>query len=92
MPPRMTTCTITRLGHLGDGIADGPVYAARTLPGEVVSGVLFGDELTDIRVETPSPDRVLCGVYFGCLNALRLWKLRKTTTVQLPTEKLSGGK
>ena len=49
---------ITRLGHQGDGIADGPVYAARTLPGEEVSGILDGTRLTDVRIETPSDWRV----------------------------------
>ncbi|WP_420585560.1 class I SAM-dependent RNA methyltransferase [Ruegeria sp.] len=60
--------TITRLGHQGDGIADGPVYAPRTLPGEVVSGTLNGQVLTDIRVETPSDQRVKapCRHYKAC--------------------------
>ncbi|MCV6596857.1 MAG: class I SAM-dependent RNA methyltransferase [Mangrovicoccus sp.] len=50
--------TITRLGHQGDGIADGPVYVPRTLPGEVVSGVREGQTLTGTRIETPSEFRV----------------------------------
>lgn len=54
----MTRQEITRLGQQGDGIADGPVYAPLTLPGEVVTGTLDGNRLTDIRIETPSPDRV----------------------------------
>ncbi|APX13137.1 class I SAM-dependent RNA methyltransferase [Tateyamaria omphalii] len=54
----MTTVTIERLGQQGDGIAPGPVFAPMTLPGEVVSGVLDGVHLTDVRIETPSPDRV----------------------------------
>jgi len=60
--------TIDRLGHQGDGIAPGPVFAPRTLPGEVVSGVRDGDRLTDIRIETPSADRVKppCRHYQGC--------------------------
>ncbi|WP_170349578.1 class I SAM-dependent RNA methyltransferase [Ruegeria atlantica] len=60
--------TINRLGHQGDGIADGPVYAPRTLPGEVVSGTLVGQLLTDIRVETPSDQRVKppCRHYKAC--------------------------
>lgn len=64
----MTTYQITRLGHHGDGIAPGPVYAARTLPGEVVSGVLDGDRLTDVRVETPSAARIRppCRHYRAC--------------------------
>lgn len=67
--------TIERLGHLGDGIAqgpDGPVYVPQTLPGEVIEGDLQGDRLTGQRIVTPSPDRVkppcpharTCG---GCL-------------------------
>ncbi|WP_298851320.1 class I SAM-dependent RNA methyltransferase [uncultured Ruegeria sp.] len=60
--------TITRLGHQGDGIAEGPVYAQRTLPGEVVSGSLVGQLLTDIKVEAPSEDRVKapCRHYKAC--------------------------
>ena len=60
--------TITRLGHQGDGIAEGPVYATRTLPGEVVSGTLLGQLLQDIRIETPSDDRVKapCRHYKAC--------------------------
>ncbi|MGI3210290.1 class I SAM-dependent RNA methyltransferase [Roseovarius tibetensis] len=54
----MTGHRITRLGHHGDGIADGPVYAPRTLPGEVVTGVMDGQTLRDIRILDPSPDRV----------------------------------
>ncbi|NBZ86837.1 class I SAM-dependent RNA methyltransferase [Stagnihabitans tardus] len=63
--------TIARLGHRGDGIAEG-VYAPGTLPGEEVEGELQGDTLTDIRILTPSSSRVkppcsharTCG---GCL-------------------------
>ncbi len=60
--------TILRLGHQGDGIADGPIYAPRTLPGEVVSGILEGSQLTDIRVITPSDQRVKapCRHYKAC--------------------------
>ncbi|MGI9367941.1 MAG: class I SAM-dependent RNA methyltransferase, partial [Ruegeria sp.] len=60
--------TIIRLGHQGDGIAEGPVYAARTLPGEVVQGTLAGSQLTDIRVDTPSGQRVTapCRHYKAC--------------------------
>ncbi len=54
----MTNYIIERLGHQGDGIAEGPVYAVGTLPGEVVTGVLSGTRLTDVRIETPSDQRV----------------------------------
>ncbi|MCX7287044.1 MAG: class I SAM-dependent RNA methyltransferase [Rhodobacterales bacterium] len=53
--------TIDRLGHLGDGVAagpDGPVFVQGVLPGEVVDGALQGDRLTDVKIITPSPDRV----------------------------------
>lgn len=64
MPP----LSIDRLGHHGDGIAAGPVYAARTLPGELVEGRLDGDRLTDVRVCEPSPQRVSppCRHYGAC--------------------------
>lgn len=55
------TFTIARLGHLGDGIIlgpDGAIYAPQTLPGEEVDGVLSKDTLTDIRIVTPSTERV----------------------------------
>ena len=60
--------TIERLGHQGDGIAPGPLYAARTLPGEVISGIADEQRLTDIRVETPSDARVKapCRHYKSC--------------------------
>jgi 23S rRNA (uracil1939-C5)-methyltransferase len=66
---------IDRLGHLGDGVAAGPdgaIFVPGMLPGEEVEGTLTGDRLTDVRIVTPSPDRVrppcaharTCG---GCL-------------------------
>lgn len=69
------TFTIARLGHLGDGIIlgpDGAIFAAQTLPGEEVEGTVKADQLTDLRIITPSAFRVkppcsharTCG---GCL-------------------------
>lgn len=52
------TYRIDRLGHHGDGIAEGPVFAPMTLPGEQVSGTLDGQRLTEIRIEEPSARRV----------------------------------
>lgn len=52
------TVMIERLGHKGDGVAPGPVFASRCLPGETVSGVREGDRLGDIRIDTPAPERV----------------------------------
>ncbi len=54
----MTDISIKRLGHLGDGVAEGPIYAPLTLPGEVVRGVVDGDHLTDVKIVTPSEHRV----------------------------------
>ncbi|NNE89608.1 MAG: class I SAM-dependent RNA methyltransferase, partial [Silicimonas sp.] len=50
--------TIERLGLHGDGIAEGPVYAPRTLPGEVIEGDVAGDRLENVKIVTPSTDRV----------------------------------
>lgn len=53
--------TIDRLGHHGDGIAisdAGPIYAPGCLPGEEVEGELVKDTLANIRIVTPSPNRV----------------------------------
>ena len=53
--------TIDRLGHLGDGIAQGPlgaIFVPGMLPGEEVEGELQGDQLADFRIVTPSVDRV----------------------------------
>lgn len=67
--------TIDRLGHRGDGIAQGPdgqVLVPQVLPGEVVEGDPAGDRLVNIRILTPSAQRIrppcrharTCG---GCL-------------------------
>lgn len=53
--------TIARLGHHGDGIAEGPegpVYVPGMLPGEEVEGDLQGSQLTSPKIVTPSADRV----------------------------------
>ena len=67
--------TVDRLGHLGDGVAQGPqgpIFVPHMLPGEMVEGVLQGDHLTNVRILTPSVARIrppctharTCG---GCL-------------------------
>ncbi len=58
MGPQMKRHQITRLGLQGDGIADGPVYAPLTLPGDLVTGDLDGNRLLNVKIEKPSPDRV----------------------------------
>jgi 23S rRNA (uracil1939-C5)-methyltransferase len=64
----MIETTIERLGHLGDGIAPGPLYVPRALPGEVVQGVPEGKALRDVKILAPSPDRVRpgCRHYGAC--------------------------
>ncbi|PHO05525.1 RNA methyltransferase [Rhodobacteraceae bacterium 4F10] len=64
----MTQIQIERLGHQGDGIAAGPIFVPLTLPGETVSGTLDGTKLTDVRIDTPSEDRVRppCRHYKSC--------------------------
>lgn len=54
----MERITIQHLGHQGDGVAPGPVFAPLTLPGEEVEGIREGTHLTGVRIVTPSPDRV----------------------------------
>jgi 23S rRNA (uracil1939-C5)-methyltransferase len=60
--------TIDRLGHLGDGIAAGPLFVPRTLPGEVVDGEVDGGRVVQPSIVTPSPHRVSapCPHYRTC--------------------------
>ncbi|MHA6264303.1 class I SAM-dependent RNA methyltransferase [Arenibacterium sp. CAU 1754] len=62
------TFEIQRLGHQGDGVAEGPRFAPRTLPGEVITGTVEGTQISDLRIVTPSPDRVKppCRHYNAC--------------------------
>ncbi len=64
----MTTLTITRLGHHGDGVAEGPVFVPRTLPGEVVEGAVEGGRMAAPRILTPAPERIRppCPHYRAC--------------------------
>jgi len=82
-----TKTTIERLGHRGDGIAPGPIYAPGTLPGEVVEGALSGDRLSNIKIVTPSSDRVAppCRHFKSCGGCslqhvsdgfLEIWKVQ----------------
>jgi 23S rRNA (uracil1939-C5)-methyltransferase len=67
---------IERVGVRGDGIAEGPVYAARTLPGERVRASVVGDRAEAVEIVEASAERVAapcphfgdCG---GC--ALQHW-------------------
>lgn len=49
---------IERLGHHGDGIAEGPVYVPGVLPGEVVSGMIERGVMAAPKIVTPSVQRV----------------------------------
>ena len=64
----MQTFKIQRLGHQGDGVAQGPVFAPLTLPGEEVSGDLDGTRLENVRIVRPSVDRVAapCSHFKSC--------------------------
>lgn len=59
---------IMRLGQHGDGVAAGPIYAARTLPGEEVGGILVGERIAKPKILAPSPHRVKasCAHYNAC--------------------------
>lgn len=52
------TYEILRLGHHGDGVAEGPIFAPMTLPGEIVTGTLQGQRLENVKIISPSPERV----------------------------------
>lgn len=62
------TLAIERLGHLGDGIAPGPVFVPMALPGEVVEGEVADGRMANPKIVTPSPDRVkpACPHYRAC--------------------------
>ena len=59
---------VERLGHLGDGIAPGPVYVPMALPGEEVEGEVIDGRMFAPRILTPSSDRVRpgCPHYKAC--------------------------
>ncbi|MCP5039224.1 MAG: class I SAM-dependent RNA methyltransferase [Rhodobacteraceae bacterium] len=64
----MKTVTIERLGHHGDGIAPGPIYVPRALPGEVVTGQVENDRMNAPKILTPVSERVRppCRHYKNC--------------------------
>ncbi len=83
--------TVGRLGHLGDGIAEGPVYVPRTLPGEVVEGDVTGGRMSTPKIVTPSVHRIrpACPHYRSCGgcalqhasdNFVRDWKIEVVRT------------
>lgn len=60
--------TIERLGHLGDGIAPGPVFVPMALPGEVVEDDVANGRMASPKIVEPSPHRVKpsCPHYRAC--------------------------
>lgn len=54
----METLVIERLGHLGDGIAPGPVFVPGALPGEEIAGEIQDGIVATPKIVTPSPLRV----------------------------------
>ena len=62
------TLTIERLGLHGDGVAAGPVFVPRVLPGEVVTGEQVGDRIAAPKIVTPSENRIKapCVHYARC--------------------------
>lgn len=54
----MDQYTVERLGLHGDGVVEGPLFAPMTLPGERITGLPHGQRLTEVRIITPSPERV----------------------------------
>lgn len=62
------TLVIARLGHQGDGVAEGPIFVTRALPGEVVEGEVENGRMAAPRIVTPSTDRVAapCRHYRTC--------------------------
>lgn len=63
--------TVTRLGHHGDGVADGPdgpLFIPGALPGEVVEGEAQGDRIPAPKIVEPSPNRIraACPHYRAC--------------------------
>ena len=78
--------TVRHLGHRGDGVADGPVFVARALPGEVVDGTAEGGRIAAPRILAPSPDRVAppcphfrrcggCALQHASDGAVAAWKV-----------------
>lgn len=50
--------TITRMGFRGEGVTEGPIYVAGTLPGEIVLADVEGDRGALKAIESASPQRI----------------------------------
>lgn len=64
----MSVHVVERLGHKGDGIADGPIFIPGALPGERVEGEVVDGRMDAPRIIEPSSDRVKapCRHYSAC--------------------------
>lgn len=64
----VTEVTISHLGRQGDGVAAGPIYVPRALPGEVVEGTVENEMIAAPRILTPSDQRVKppCAHFKSC--------------------------
>ncbi len=64
----MIETVVERLGHHGDGIAPGPVFVPRCLPGETVAGDVEDGRMPAPRILEPSAHRVapVCAHYRTC--------------------------
>ncbi|MDG2403534.1 MAG: class I SAM-dependent RNA methyltransferase [Paracoccaceae bacterium] len=83
----MDVFKITRLGHQADGIAAGPVFVPRTLPGEVITGRLDGQAVRDVRIVTPSDHRVAAPcVHFKTCGGCQLQHASDTFVADFKTE------
>ena len=54
----MKSQVIRALGRQGDGVADGPVFVARALPGEEVTGDIVDGRIDQPKIVKPSDARV----------------------------------
>lgn len=59
--------SVERLGHRGEGVAQG-IFIPRVLPGETVEGLVEQGRMAQPRILTPAPERVApgCRHYRGC--------------------------
>ena len=64
----MPEVVIDRLGASGDGVAPGPIFVPRALPGEVVSGDIVDGRMRQPKIAVPSVHRVSapCRHYRAC--------------------------
>jgi len=77
----MTQFLIDHLGHRGDGVAmtdAGPVFIPGALAGETVEAKVDGDRAANVRIVTPSKDRVppICR-HFAVCGGCSVQHLRK---------------